>query len=311
MALPRNDKAPLFTEAASSTLRLVLYLSMAIVLMVADRHNQYLQQIRQLSAVIVEPFYRLAAWPAELMQAVQLAFSERRSLSEENTRLHEQVILLQTRLNRLNALYEQNQRLKELLDVQHRLNLGVQLAKLLDIDLDPFRHRIVLDAGRIQGISVGQPVIDANGVVGQVVEVLDRTAIAMLITDPSHALPVKIERNGLRTIARGGGAIDKLELPNIPISADVKPGDVLVTSGLGGRFPAGFPVGVIRSVSNDASGMFTEAIATPSAALDRSGEVLLLHELAEPVGPSREMQNQISPGLEGNNDKPAEKKAQL
>ena len=107
----------------------------------------------------------------------------------------------------------------------------------------------------------------------------------MLITDPTHAIPVTIERTGLRTIAFGTGAIDRLQLPNIPISADVKVGDVLLTSGLGGRFPAGFPVGEIGEISNDESGMFAAAIAKPAAALDRSGDVLLLHDLPQPMGP--------------------------
>jgi rod shape-determining protein MreC len=143
----------------------------------------------------------------------------------------------------------------------------------------------MLDLGSDSGVKIGQPVIDARGLVGQIVEVRPRSCTVLLISDKSHAVPVRIERTGLRTIARGTGALDTLELPNIPTSADVKPGDKLVTSGLGGRFPADFPVGVIRSVGNSTSGMFATAQATPDAALDRSAEVLVLHELANPVGP--------------------------
>jgi rod shape-determining protein MreC len=120
---------------------------------------------------------------------------------------------------------------------------------------------------------------------GQVVEVLPNTSTVLLITDPTHALPVTVERTGMRVIAHGGAALDRLELPNVPISADIKVGDRLITSGLGGHFPAGFPVGEIRAISNDASGMFAVADARPSAALDRSGEVLILHQLPDPVGP--------------------------
>ena len=122
---------------------------------------------------------------------------------------------------------------------------------------------------------------------GQIVEVLPNTSVAMLITDPTHAIPVVVERTGLRTIAYGSGAIDRLELPNIPISADVQVGDQLLTSGLGGRFPAGFPVGEIALVSTDASGMFAAASAQPAAALDRSGDVLLLRDQPQPYGPPR------------------------
>ena len=127
--------------------------------------------------------------------------------------------------------------------------------------------------------------LDAHGVMGQIVEVLPNMSTVLLITDPAHALPVTVERTGMRVIAHGSVALDRLELPNVPISADVKVGDKLITSGLGGHFPAGFPVGEIQSISNDASGMFAAADARPSAALDRSGEVLILHQLPDPVGP--------------------------
>jgi len=193
-------------------------------------------------------------------------------------------LLAQARLNRLDALVAQNARLKDLLDAQNNLGLSVQLAHLVDVDLDPFRPRVVLNAGSNQGITVGQPVIDAHGVMGQIVEVLANTSVAMLITDPTHAIPVVIERSGLRTIAYGTGAIDRLDLPNIPISADVQVGDRLVTSGLGGRFPAGFPVGEILKIGTDATGMFTAAQARPAAALDRSGDVLLLRDQPQPYG---------------------------
>ncbi len=195
-------------------------------------------------------------------------------------------MLAQTRLRRYDALQEQNQRLQELLAVQRSLSLSVQLAKVINVDFGAFRrHRIMLDVGSANDVEVGQAVIDAHGVMGQVVEVRPHSCSVMLITDAAHAIPVKIERTGLRTIARGSGTLDALELPNIPVSADVRIGDRLLTSGLGGHFPADFPVGVIRSISNDATGMFAAAIATPAAALDRSCEVLVLHTLAEPVGP--------------------------
>jgi len=180
---------------------------------------------------------------------------------------------------------EQNQRLQRLLDVQRSLGLGAQLARLIDVDPGPFHRRIVLNLGSVDGVAVKQAVIDGTGVMGQIVETLPHTSTVMLITNPAHAIPVAIERTGLRTIAKGGSNADTLELPNIPISADVKIGDRLITSGLGGIYPAGFPVGEIRAIANDASGMFAAALATPSAALDRSGEVLVLHEVPDAIGP--------------------------
>ena len=294
MAIARSDNATLFAEGTVSTLRLIVYLAFAVALMVLDHSGRYLELLRHTGSVLVEPLYRLAAFPADVARAARTAVATQDRLAGENRALREQLLLAQARLNRLDALVAQNARLKDLLDAQKNLGLSVQFARLIDVDLDPFRHRIVLDVGAHQGIVVGQPVIDAHGVMGQIVEVLPNIAVAMLITDPTHAIPVVVERTGLRTIAYGSGAIDRLQLPNISISADLKPGDKLLTSGLGGRFPAGFPVGEIRSVSADQSGMFAIAIARPAAALDRSGEVLLLRDQPQPYGPPA-LQDEIGP----------------
>ena len=285
MPLASTDKVSLFAEGAVSTPRLIAYLTLAMIVMVIDHRSAYLERLRAFSSAVVEPIYRVAALPSDVARAGRLAIATQSHLVDENRSLREALLLAQVRLNRMSALSAQNDRLKKLLDVQKDLGLGVQLARLIDIDLDPFRHRIVLDAGSAQSISVGQPVLDAYGIMGQIVEVLPNTSVAMLVTDPTHAIPVMIKRTGLRTIAYGTGSIDRLQLPNIPISADIKVGDALVTSGLGGRFPAGFPVGEILEISNDESGMFAAAMARPAAALDRSGEVLLLQDLPQPIGP--------------------------
>ncbi len=285
MPLSSPDKVSLFAEGAVSTARLIAYLTLAMIVMVIDHRVGYLERARAMAGVLIEPAYRIAALPSDVARAGRLAVATQTQLVDENRDLREALLLAQVRLNRMSALTAQNDRLKKLLDVQKDLGLGVQLARLIDIDLDPFRHRIVLDAGSAQMIKVGQPVLDAFGIVGQIVEVLPNTSVALLITDPTHAIPVTVRRTGLRTIVYGTGAIDRLQLPNIPISADIKVGDELVTSGLGGRFPAGFPVGEIIEVSNDESGMFAAAIAKPAAALDRSGEVLLLQDLPQPMGP--------------------------
>jgi len=284
VALARNDTATLFAEGTASTLRLIAYLALAATLMVVDHRAGYLEDLRRLTGVLVEPVYRIAALPADVARATRTAVVSQDTLAKENRELRDALLLAQARLNRLDALVAQNARLKDLLDAQTSLGLSVQLARLIDVDLDPFRPRVVLNVGSNQGITVGQPVIDAHGIMGQVIEVLGNTSVVMLITDPTHAIPVMVERSGLRTIAYGTGAIDRLELPNIPISADVQVGDRLVTSGLGGRFPAGFPVGEILSISTDSSSLFAAAQARPAAALDRSGDVLLLRDQPQPYG---------------------------
>jgi len=262
------------------------YLALAVIVMVADHHEDYLKDLRLKMSYLVEPVYRLVALPGMLARHARLAITERSDLADENQQLRQELMLTQARLNRLANLQEQNQRLKDLLDVQKRLNLGVQVARLMDIDLDPFRHRIVLNVGRAEGVKEKQAVLDTQGVMGQVLEVMEHTSIAILVTDPAHSLPVSVERTGLRTIAYGSGAIDQLILPHIPVSADIQVGDKLMTSGMGGRFPAGFPVGEVQAVQNDESGMFIKAQVKPASALDRSAEVLLLQELTDPTDSS-------------------------
>ena len=280
-----QDSSPLFAGSVAGTLRLIGYLALAMVLMVLDHRNGWMWRLRYGAAVAVEPLYRLAGLPVEGMRTLSVAFADRQRLTEQNQRLREDLLLANAKLNRMATVAEQNQRLKELLDTQHSLELNVQLARVVGVDLGAYRHRLLLNVGARDGVKPGQPVIDAHGVMGQIVETLPTTSVVMLVTDPNNALPVTIERTGLRTIAYGSREGDRLVLPTIPMAAEVKVGDRLLTSGLGGRFPPGFPVGEITQVAPAATGMFLEARAQPSADIDRSEDVLLLHEQAEPAGP--------------------------
>lgn len=288
MALPHKESSPIFADAAAGTLRLMVYLALACVLMVLDHRNGWLHRARYATSAAVEPIYRLAAWPGEAAQNVRTAFTSHRNLVEENQHLREALLLAQARLNRMNAVAAQNTRLKQLLDTRRMLGMDVQLARLIDVDLGPLRNRVVIDAGAKEGVHTGQVVIDAHGVMGQIVEVLPHTSVALLVTDGNHSVPVVDERSGLRGVAHGSGAPDRLIVSDIPLSADVKAGDRISTSGLGGRFPAGFPVGTITRVGPDPSGMFAQASAKPAADLARSGEVLLLRDQPELVGPPKE-----------------------
>ncbi len=280
-----ESSSPLFTGSVAGTLRLIFYLALAMVLMVLDHRNGWLWRVRYNAAVVVEPLYKLAGMPSAGMHALGVAFADRKLLTEQNQHLREDLLLANAKLNRMAAVAEQNQRLKELLDTRHNRTLKVQLARVVGVDLGAYRHRLMLDAGARQGVKTGQPVIDAHGVMGQIVHVLPSTSEMMLVTDPDSAIPVVIERTGLRTVAYGSREGDQLTLPTIPRAADVKAGDHLLTSGIGGRFPPGFPVGEVVSVAPAATGTFLEAHAEPSADLDRSQDVLLLHDLAAPAGP--------------------------
>lgn len=285
MALPQKESTPIFSDATAGTLRLIAYLALAAVLMVLDHRNGWLHRVRYAGAAAIVPIYKLAAAPADWIHAAGTAFTERRNLIDENRQLREALLLAEARLNRMHAVTQQNERLKQLLDTQQLLGMHAQLARLIDVQLGPTRDRVMLNVGADEDVHVGQTVIDSHGVMGQIVEVLPHASVAMLVIDPDHAVPVMTGRTGLRGIAHGTGDVDQLVVPNLPLSSDVKDGDQWVTSGLGGRFPAGFPVGTVTQLKRDASGMFLEALVKPAAQLERSGEVLLLRDQPDPVGP--------------------------
>jgi rod shape-determining protein MreC len=280
-------KAPSRNDSALSTLPLLIYLAMAIGLMIADHRHDFGQLVRDKAALATQPFWWLASSPTMLLRASSETLATRSQLQADNEKKRKDLQLAIARIHRLNAVADENVRLRRLLGGTRGYALDVRMAGIIDIDLDPFRQRLVLDAGRDAGVKVGQALIDSGGVMGQVVEVQAHRSIALLVTDPDHAVPVQVARSGLRTIAYGTGRTDVLTLPNIPQSADVKVGDVLITSGIGGRFPAGFPVATVTRLKPDQLRLFVVGEAMPAAHIDRGNEVLLIGNLppAIDVGP--------------------------
>ncbi len=285
MALSREGSTSLFAASPGGTLRLAGYLLLAVALMMLDHHNDWLPRVRNATALAVEPAWRLAGMPARWLGDLRETLAEKSSLRSENRKLRDALLLANVRIARMQALVRQNDQLKRLLDAADSLRMQGQLARVIDIDLDPYRRRLVLDRGAREGVRVGQAAVDAHGVMGQVIEALPNTAVLMLVTDPSSALPVIDARSGVRAVAYGSGSGDLLSLPDLPINADIKVGDSLLTSGLGGRFPAGFPAATVVSIAPDRSGSYLRAEARPAARLNRSDQVLLLRDLAEPMGP--------------------------
>jgi len=262
----------------AGTLRLLAYLALAITLIVLDHRGGWLAHLRARSEVAVQPLWWLAGLPGRIGDNVRDDASTHARLSDENRVLRNALLISGARLARLQAAAVENARLRGLLGAGQRGGLDVQLAPILDIDLDPTRQRLVLDAGSRDGVQVGQSVIDAGGLLGQIIAVEAGTATVLLITDPDHAVPVVIARTGVRLVAYGKGHSDRLELANIPLSSDIKPGDSIVTSGLGGRFPAGFPVGTVLALRPDDSRSFLVGDLKPAAQLDRGRDVLLLRQ---------------------------------
>jgi len=264
------------------TLRLLAYLALAIALIVLDHRGGLLSQIRERSQLLVQPLWWLAGAPARIGDEVRDNASTRAQLADENRVLRNALLISGARLSRLQAAATENARLRGLLGGGVREGLDVQLAPILDVDLDPTRQRLVLDAGSRDGVEVGQSVIDAGGLLGQIIAVLPTTSTVLLITDPDHAVPVVVARNGVRLVAYGKGRGDRLELANIPLSSDIKVGDRIITSGLGGRFPAGFAVGQVMSLQPDDSRAFLVGQLRPAAQLDRGRDVLLLKRGSAP-----------------------------
>jgi len=245
-------------------------------LMTLDHRQQFLGDIRSAISVLVYPIQALVSLPVSASGWLGENLSSRDNLVDESEKLRSQNIFLKAQMQKYISLEIENIRLRKLLDASERVNDRVLAAELLSVDLDPFSHQVVVNKGSRHEIYDGQPVLDAEGVYGQVVHSMPLTSNVMLITDPAHALPVQVNRNGLRTIASGIGAMDKLELLHIPNNADVQVGDILVTSGLGGVFPSGYPVAEVVEFTPVVSQPYAKVFAQPKALLDRSREVLLV-----------------------------------
>jgi len=244
--------------------------------MTLDHRQHHLESIRGGLSVVVYPLQQLVNIPVNLGLWVSGSFADRAELLEENTNLRMQQTLLKTQLQKFSAIEAENLRLRELLKSSKRVSDQVLIAEILAVDLDPFTRQIVINKGSNFNVYNGQPVLDEDGVMGQIIHVGPFSSTAMLITDPNHAIPVELNRSAYRPSAIGTGSQEFLELPNIPNNTDIHIDDLLVSSGLGGRFPPGYPVGRIASIETDASQSYAKVTVTPSANLDRGREVLLV-----------------------------------
>ena len=270
-----------FTGPAAQTARLMLYGLLAVVLMAMDHRGQYVPKVRSVLEYAVEPVYHLVQWPVRATRNLFDQFQSRRALRHENEVLQRQILQQQAELQRLDTLVEENRRLRALFEGAEGLSYAYRFAELVRVDLDPFSHKVLIDRGSLDGVVAGQAVIDGAGVMGQVEDVHLHYATVRLISDPNHALPVQINRTGLRTVAFGSGETGVLKLPNVPRLADVREGDLVVTSGLGDRFPGGYPVARVTGIDRKPGRTFVSLDAHPLAALDRGREVLLISAIEE------------------------------
>lgn len=231
----------------------------------------------------VDPLKYLVDVPTSLIESAADNLSSYAALISENIRLRDEQLVYRSQLLRFEALEKENIRLRALLENSYKLGEQVLIAELLSINTEPYDHIVVVNKGTYFGVHPQQPVLDANGVVGQVFRSMPLTSEIMLITDLNHAIPVQVNRNGLLTIAVGSGQINKLSLPFLPGNADIRPGDLLITSGLGGTFPRGYPVAIVDEFTSQANKPFANITATPTAQLDRNRELMIVWSNSAPV----------------------------
>ena len=255
----------------------------SVVLLATEYSSSKLIPLRTTLSFFVDPLKYLVDLPTVLVDQAADSVSSYRTLKMENERLREEQLIHQTRLLKFEALEKENIRLRALLENSFKLGEQVLVAELLSVNMAPYEHIVVVNKGTRFGVHPQQPVLDANGVVGQVFRALPFTSEIMLITDPNHAIPVQVNRNGLLTIAVGGGQLNRLVLPFLPSNADIRPGDLLITSGLGGTFPQGYPVAVVDEFTSQPNKAFATITATPKALLDRNRELMIVWSKSTPV----------------------------
>lgn len=270
------DNNTLFVRGPSSLTRLTLLGLLSLVLMTADHRLNYLESVRFGLSLLIYPLQLAAEFPSVVYDWSSENFSSRENLLAENRQLRDSHLLLEARMQRFAALEAENKRLRAMLQSTTHVDAELLVAEILSVDMDPYRHTVVVNKGQGDKLYQGQPAIDARGILGQLVHIAPQSATLMLITDPSHALPVQINRTGERTIAIGSGDLHRLTLPHLSTNADIQEGDLIVTSGLGGRFPAGYPVGVINSIQHNPGEPFSRVTAVPTAHLNQTREALLL-----------------------------------
>ncbi|MDG2376973.1 MAG: rod shape-determining protein MreC [Woeseiaceae bacterium] len=276
MAASTSSKQHRSPYAPALGFRLLLLASLSILLQYGDHRDNYLDTLRKAIDATVYPLRVIVDAPVSVWRWFDETTTSRNDLQIENSRLKAERLLTQARLQRYAALEAENARLRTMLEARKQVRAQVRVAEIMSVSANPFRHVIVVDKGTRDGVYNGQALVDADGIVGQVIEAGVASAQCLLISDPGHDLPVEVNRNGLRTIARGTGGYNTLDLPFLPNNANIEPGDLLVTSGLGGIFPAGYPVAVVETVTRLPQEPFASVTARPSAALNQVREIMLI-----------------------------------
>lgn len=282
-----SQPPPFFNRGPAPLVRLTFFVSLAILLMVLDARFRYAESVRQVVALAAYPIQRIAMAPVDLFLGVTAYFGSKAALQEENATLKTRQLRAAPELLRLEALKEENDQLRRLLEARERLPSKAVFAEILYAGRDPFSRKVIVDKGSQHGILAGQPVIDDVGVIGQVTRVYPLMSEVTLLSDKDQAIPLQVQRNGLRALAYGGVDAGMLELRFMAANADVRNGDTLVTSGIDGTYPPGLPVATVSRIERDAAYAFARITLTPIAGTDRYREVLILSSENHPPPPAQ------------------------
>lgn len=281
---------PIFVRGISNQFRLTLAVILSVILLVA---NDRLDPARDALSSLLSPLQYVASFPGQLLDISAENLATRNMLAKQNKTLLRKQLLMSERLQRFEFLRQENERLRALLGSPVHMDAKKMVAEVMEVASDPFHQYVVLNRGKKSGVFVGQPVVDAQGVVGQITQVSELTSRVLLLSDVSHAIPVRLTRNDARFVINGTGVLDELELRYVSKSTDIRVGDLLVSSGLGKRFPEGYPVARVMSVIKDDGKSYATVTAQPLAALDRIRYLLLLwpdvHEDDETIGDESSM----------------------
>lgn len=268
--------SPLFLSNNTSGRRLFVVLIVSFSLLYGEHRFTALESFRTVLSSFLAPLYWVGHVPTMVADLLATQLASRLALVEENAQLLSQLFVLERRSQQLISLEVENRRLRQLLNASHALDDRFLAAELIGVSADPFTHQVILNKGLRDGVFIGQPVIDAFGLIGQVIRVDALSARIILISDVNHFVPVQVNRNGVRTTISGTGDMHRLKLVFVPETADLVEGDLLVTSGLGGRFPQGFPVAEVTLVERSPGAQFMQVSAKPIAELDRARHLLLV-----------------------------------
>jgi len=266
----------LFIRGPSATARMIVLVIASIVLMTVDQRWHSLELVRSTISGVLYPLQYTIDLPIRLYYWADETFSTQQALLEKNREYEARHLENRVQLQRLEIIEKENDRLRRLLSATPKSTERLLIAEIINVDVDPYRQLILLNKGSSSDVYQGQPIIDAMGIMGQVIHVGPMSSMAILITDASHAIPVQVDRTGLRANAFGTGKIDQLDLRHLPHNADIQVGDMLTSSGLGGTFPPNYPVAIITSVERPDGEPFAAIEAKPLAQLDKSREVLLV-----------------------------------